>query len=103
MIDALIGGLATGSLYAMLAVGFVLVFAATGVANFAQGSLAMIAAFFAFTAATNWGWPMVFAAPFGLAASTLSSYLIYMLGFGRYRSLIISIGASQRSRSTSLS
>ncbi|MEA2908946.1 MAG: branched-chain amino acid transport system permease protein [Bradyrhizobium sp.] len=80
MIDALIGGLATGSLYSMLAVGFVLIFAATGVANFAQGSLAMVAAFFAFTAATRWGWHVWLAAPFGLAAATLTSYLVYTIG-----------------------
>lgn len=80
MIDALIGGLATGSLYAMLAVGFVLIFAATGVANFSQGSLAMVAAFFAFSAGTRWGWDVWFAAPFGLAAAVATSYLVFTIG-----------------------
>lgn len=80
MIDALIGGVATGSLYAMLAVGFVMVYAATGVANFAQGSLAMVAAFVTFMAATSWGWPPGLAALCGLASAVLVSWLVYVLG-----------------------
>jgi branched-chain amino acid transport system permease protein len=80
MIDALIGGVATGSLYAMLAVGFVMVYAATGVANFAQGSLAMVAALVTFTAATNWGWPVGLAAICGVAGSVLVSFVVYVFG-----------------------
>lgn len=80
MIDALIGGVATGSLYAMLAVGFVMVYAATGVANFAQGSLAMVGAFMTFTAATRWGWPVPLAAVAGVASSVFIAYVVYVLG-----------------------
>lgn len=80
MIDALIGGIATGSLYAMLAVGFVMVYAATGVANFSQGSLAMVAAFMTFTAATSWGWPPALAALCGLGSAVLVSWLVYICG-----------------------
>ena len=80
MIDSLIGGVATGSLYAMLAVGFVMVYAATGVANFAQGSLAMVAAFTTFTAATSWGWPVGLAALCGVANAVIISYVVYVFG-----------------------
>lgn len=80
MIDAIIGGVATGSLYAMLAVGFVMVYAATGVANFAQGSLAMVAAFVTFMAATSWEWAPGLAAVCGLASAVLVSWLVYVLG-----------------------
>ena len=80
MIDALIGGIATGSLYAMLAVGFVVVYAATGVANFSQGALAMVASFMMFTAARHWGFPVAFAALLGLSSSVAVSWLVYVLG-----------------------
>ena len=80
MIDTLIGGVATGSLYAILAVGFVMVYSATGVANFAQGSLAMVAAFVMFTASVNWGIPVWPAALFGLASAVLVSCVTYYLG-----------------------
>lgn len=43
--ELLIGGLAIGSVYALLAIGVVLVFRATGVVNFAQGEVMMVAAY----------------------------------------------------------
>ena len=43
--DNLIGGLAIGSIYALLAIGVVLVFRTTGVVNFAQGELVTIGAY----------------------------------------------------------
>ncbi len=42
----LIGGLALGTIYALLAMGFVLIFKATQVVNFAHGALVAIGAFF---------------------------------------------------------
>ena len=43
--ELLIGGLAIGAVYALLAIGIVLVFRATGVVNFAQGEVMMVAAY----------------------------------------------------------
>lgn len=80
MIDALVGGLATGSLYAMLAVGFVLIYTATGIANFAQGSLSMVAAFAAFTSSAHAGLPPWLAALLGVLAAVLTAYVISTVG-----------------------
>lgn len=80
MINSIVTGVATGSIYAMLAVGFVLVFAATGVANFAQGSLAMSAAFIAYTASQSAGLPAPAAAIIGLAGSVGVACLVYTVG-----------------------
>lgn len=44
-------GLSTGMIYALLALGFVLIFKSTGILNFAQGELAMVGAFLCFTLA----------------------------------------------------
>jgi len=44
ILETLIGGLLTGTLYALVALGFVLIFKASGVFNFAQGSMVLFAA-----------------------------------------------------------
>jgi branched-chain amino acid transport system permease protein len=43
-LEALIGGLMTGMLYSLIALGFVLIFKASGVFNFAQGAMVLFAA-----------------------------------------------------------
>jgi branched-chain amino acid transport system permease protein len=43
-LETLIGGLLTGVLYALVALGFVLIFKASGVFNFAQGAMVLFAA-----------------------------------------------------------
>ncbi|MCD6569846.1 MAG: branched-chain amino acid ABC transporter permease [Deltaproteobacteria bacterium] len=44
-----VSGLAMGSIYAIVAIGFILIYKATEVINFAQGDLMMVGAFIAFT------------------------------------------------------
>src|SRR5712691_3851655 len=44
IIEVLIGGLLTGILYSLVALGFVLIFKASGVFNFAQGAMCLFAA-----------------------------------------------------------
>jgi branched-chain amino acid transport system permease protein len=44
IIETLIGGLLTGVLYSLVALGFVLIFKASGVFNFAQGAMVLFAA-----------------------------------------------------------
>ena len=47
----LVSGLAIGSIYALVALGFVLIYNAVGVVNFAQGEFVMFPAFIAATSA----------------------------------------------------
>ena len=42
----LVAGIAQGSIYALVALGFVVIYKATGVINFAQGALVMLGAYF---------------------------------------------------------
>jgi branched-chain amino acid transport system permease protein len=58
-IQYVITGLAVGSVYAIVALGFSLVYKATGVFNFAQGSLMMLGAFLAWTATARWGLALI--------------------------------------------
>ena len=43
-LETLFGGLMAGMLYALVALGFVLIFKASGVFNFAQGAMVLFAA-----------------------------------------------------------
>jgi branched-chain amino acid transport system permease protein len=43
-IETLLGGLMTGMLYSLIALGFVLIFKASGVFNFSQGAMVLVAA-----------------------------------------------------------
>ncbi|HYC66329.1 MAG TPA: branched-chain amino acid ABC transporter permease [Reyranellaceae bacterium] len=50
-----LNGIAVGCIYGLVALGFVLIYKATELVNFAQGDLLMLGAFIAFMAITSWG------------------------------------------------
>ncbi len=56
-VQTLAKGLAQGSLYALVALGFVLIFKATQTVNFAQGAIALIGAWFASLLLVDWRIP----------------------------------------------
>lgn len=56
-----IAGVAIGCIYALIALGFVLIYKATEVVNFAQGDVMMLGAFVAFTFASLWKLPFFLA------------------------------------------
>jgi branched-chain amino acid transport system permease protein len=56
-LNALLNGIALGAVYALLALGFVIIFKATQVVNFAHGSLAAVGAFLAAAFATIYNFP----------------------------------------------
>jgi branched-chain amino acid transport system permease protein len=62
-------GVALGARYALVALGFVVIHRATGVINFAQGSIVALGAYFAFNAHQTWGLPFAVAALVAVAAS----------------------------------
>ena len=51
----MVTGIMTGTLYALVAVAFVLIYKSSGVLNFAQGELVMFGAFICSTALNSWG------------------------------------------------
>jgi branched-chain amino acid transport system permease protein len=58
---ALVSGLAVGSMYGLIALGFALTYAVSGTVNFAQGSAVMLGAVLCYTFAVTLDWPMVLA------------------------------------------
>ncbi len=61
LLQLVASGVVTGGIYALIAIGFVVVYKATGVINFATGELMMFGAFFAWTAMTAAGAPFLVA------------------------------------------
>jgi branched-chain amino acid transport system permease protein len=56
-LQLLFTGIGVGSIYALVALGFVLIYRATNVVNFAQGDFAMLGAFAMIVLAVDLGWP----------------------------------------------
>jgi len=57
-VSQLINGLAIGNVYALLALGYTLVFGVARLINFAQGSVFMFGAYVAWTAVALWNLPL---------------------------------------------
>jgi len=53
LLQLLVAGIAVGSVYALIALGIVLIYKCSGVVNFAQGGFAMLGAFVAYAFATH--------------------------------------------------
>src|SRR5450756_2512056 len=57
VLQLLFTGIGIGAVYALVALGFVLIFRATNVVNFAQGEFSMVAAYLMVVFAVDVGWP----------------------------------------------
>ena len=75
-IQLLVSGLATGAIYALIAVGFSLLWQTSQTINFAQGEFVMLPAFF-ILASMNLGAPFWLAALIGIATSVLVLGLLF--------------------------
>ena len=80
--SALVQALVQGSLYALIGVGFVILYRSTGVLNFAQGSL-MVLGGFSFYQLTEWGLPLVAAIPLSVVIVGLIGSGLFVAGFRR--------------------
>ena len=58
-VQMIVSGTAVGCIYAIVALGFVLIYKASEIVNFAQGDLMMLGAFFGFTFITILGIPFL--------------------------------------------
>ena len=72
---ALVTGILQGSVYALVALGIVLVHRASGVFNFAQAEFGTTGLFAAYTAVSLWGWSYPAGFAFGLAVAVAMGLL----------------------------
>lgn len=70
-LQVLLSGLATGAIYALVAIGFTLVWQAAQTVNFAQGEFVMVPAFLVLVGLHGLGLPLWLALLLGLAASVV--------------------------------
>jgi len=97
--EFLFSGLVNGAIYALIALGFMIIYSATGVINFAQGEFVMLGAMI-----TAWlsgrGWPLAPMIVVALAGATLVGVLTERLALRPARTtnplilIIITIGVS---------
>ena len=57
VLQTLVSGVAVGGAYAIVALGFVIVFSATGILNLAQGAFVLVGAYVTLQLGTRWGLP----------------------------------------------
>lgn len=72
-------GAALGSVYSLVALGFVIVFKSTGVINFAQGSLMLLGAYVAYNASVTWDGPFWLAVAFAVAVAAGAGLVVERL------------------------
>jgi branched-chain amino acid transport system permease protein len=98
IVEILFNGLSTGAIYALLALGFVIIFKSTGILNFAQGELAMVGAFICYTFATLWGVPYFVALVIAIAVGALLGAAIdavvlrRMVGEQIFSTIMVTVG-----------
>lgn len=76
-IQLLIIGLSVGSIYAIVSVGFVLVFKATEVFNFAQGNLMVVGAYLGYTFIQTLGLPSLLGAVAAVLAAAIVGVILH--------------------------
>ena len=74
-----VNGLANGAILSLAALGFVLIYKATEVINFAQGQFLVIGAFMVYNANVTWGWPAWLSVLFGIGSGILLGMAIERL------------------------
>jgi branched-chain amino acid transport system permease protein len=100
VLQLLFTGLGVGSVYALVALGFVLIFRATNVVNFAQGEFSMVAAFLMVVFAVDRTWPYWLSFLIALAGMALLGALFNLAVYYPLRNrsflpvIIATIGAS---------
>ena len=82
-VTLLVGGVFLGAIYALVALGFVTIFRATGVINFAQGSVLLLGAYVIGRLHDSIGfWPAVLA---GIVVAAVASVLVDVILIRRIR------------------
>jgi len=96
----ILSGMTTGGTYALIALGFSLVYNATGVINFAQGEFVMLGGMVTAASMTAWGLPLWLAALVGIAVTTVVGVVLDRAAIRPARNasivvlIIITVGAS---------
>jgi len=98
LLTQLINGLTQGSIYALIAIGFVIIFGTMNLVTFAHGEVYMIGAFMGYFALSVWHLPWYAALAMGMGAAWVLGFFIEKIAFrplraaGHMPPLLITIG-----------
>ncbi len=104
-IQQVVGGIAVGCVYGLIALGFVLIYKATEVINFAQGELMMLGGFFIFTftsmlGVNYWvGFVLAVATMAAVGATAERAVVRPILGYPQFSIVMATIGLGYFARS----
>ncbi|HEU0060843.1 MAG TPA: branched-chain amino acid ABC transporter permease [Hyphomicrobiaceae bacterium] len=105
-IQQLVSGIALGCVYGLIALGFVLIYKATEVVNFAQGDLMMLGGFFAYTfislmGFSYWSGFVLSVVTMGLLGMLIERLVVRpILGYPQFAIVMATIGLGYFLRST---
>ncbi|MCB2185625.1 MAG: branched-chain amino acid ABC transporter permease [Deltaproteobacteria bacterium] len=87
----LVSGLTTGAIYALVALGFCLVYNATGIVNFAQGDFLSLGGLVMYSTLVGLAWPALLAFPAAVAAVMVVGALLERLALRPARSREVTV------------
>ena len=100
LLNSVISGLSLGSVYAIIALGYTMVYGIAKMLNFAHGDVIMVGGYISFCAMQYWGFPPIFGILAAIAVCTLLGITIEGLAYRPLRAapslavLITAIGVS---------
>jgi len=100
LVHVVVSGLATGSIYALMALSLVIIYNATRTLNFAQGEMLMVSTFVGWAAQRVFGLPLVVTLLVAVVAAALMAWLVERviirrsIGATHWDVLIITLGLS---------
>ena len=98
--DLLASGIAIGAIYGLIAMGFAIIYKATGLVNFAEGEMSMITAYIAWTIATTLSGNVFVVAAGSVVAGVLLGLVVQrfimrpMLGEPIFSTVLVTIGVA---------
>ncbi len=104
-LQQVVSGAAIGCIYALVALGFILIYKATETINFAQGDLMMVGAYFGFTTVDLWGLPYWQGVILAVAGTALLGVIIEralmrpMIGLPAFAIVMVTLGLGYLLRS----
>lgn len=100
LLQFIFGGLVTGAVVALVALGWVLIYNVSGVLNLAQGEFVMIGALTYIVAHDDWGWGVAFAIPFAVLVTVSVGVVLDVAVLRRLKGgeivpmVLVTVGAS---------
>jgi branched-chain amino acid transport system permease protein len=98
LFEAVLNGACVGAAYALIGLGFVIIYKSTGVLNFAQGGLMLLGAYLVYNFHVTWGLPFYGALVLAVAGGALVGMLLevlvlrFLVGQPPFAQIMVTVG-----------